>query len=260
MPIKAALGYFLFFIVAAYRCEASSIEEYVNLLNRSSEFVGPDGDIGKQEIAIVRDPVKIREIEQRTGREAGVIYQDRYWTWLNDPVQFPNGTYGVYGRMIWTHALKGPSGVAVLPVLSDGRVVLNRMFRHATRSWEFELPRGGVDEGETFVEAVIRETKEETGLVIDEVIFLGNMAPDSGMISAIVPIYLARVKLQEESKPEDSEAIAGIHAFTVEELRRGFREGYISIDLEGRQVNIPLRDPFLAFALLQMDIRKINIE
>lgn len=260
MSIKATLRYFLFFIVAACRCEGSSVEQYLNFLNTHAEFLGTHGDIGKQEIAIVGDPAKIREIEEITGREVGIIYQDKYWTWLNDPVQFPNGVYGVYGRMIWTHALKGPTGVAVLPVLSDGRLVLNRMFRHATRSWELELPRGGVDEGETLVEAAIRETKEETGLVIDEVVYLGNMAPDSGMTSAIVPIYLAKVRSRGESKPEDSEAIAGIHAFTIEELRKGFKEGYVSMDLDGKKMEIPLRDPFLAYALLQMDIRKITID
>ncbi|ADL18456.1 NUDIX hydrolase [Acidilobus saccharovorans 345-15] len=53
--------------------------------------------------------------------------------------------------------------VAVLPVLEDGRVILERQWRPATGSWVLEAPAGRVERGETPEEAAMRELEEETG-------------------------------------------------------------------------------------------------
>lgn len=44
------------------------------------------------------------------------------------------------------------------------KLVLIRQFRYPVNDYIYELPAGLVDEGETVVEAAIREMKEETGL------------------------------------------------------------------------------------------------
>jgi ADP-ribose pyrophosphatase len=128
---------------------------------------------------------------------------------------------------MWQQALRGLTGVAVMVVLPDGRIVLNRNYRHATRSWEYELPRGASEPGETIEAVALREVKEETGMVIDQLILLGEIAPDTGMVNAVVPVVMAKLMSQEEAAPEDSEAIAGIEAFTVKELKQGYIEGYL---------------------------------
>ena len=67
---------------------------------------------------------------------------------------------------------------------------------------------------------------------------------------------MARVFKQEEPTPEDSEAIAGIEAFSLDEIKKGFQLGYlVYVNKEGVRENVALRDPFLAFALLQAEIR-----
>ncbi|MGC9112918.1 NUDIX hydrolase [Acidilobus sp.] len=53
--------------------------------------------------------------------------------------------------------------VAVLPVLEDGRVILERQWRPATGSWVLEVPAGRVERGESPEEAAVRELEEETG-------------------------------------------------------------------------------------------------
>ena len=234
----------------------------------------PAGDHRKGEIEIVQDRAQIEAIEQgqirrwmkkgfseeraREWARTGVVAEDAYWIWLRDPVLFPSGSSGTYDRLLWKSALSGPPGAVVVPLLPDGRIVLNLNFRHATRSWEFELPRGGSLEGETAEETASRELREETGLEPQKLRLLGHLAPDTGALSSIVPVYAGWVAERQreraaesagESAPEDSEAIAGILGFTREELETGFQNGYLETPSHGR---VPLRDPFLAFALLQL--------
>lgn len=175
---------------------------------------------------------------------------DHYWIWLNDAVQFPNQTYGIYGRILWINSLKGPPGVAVMPVLPNGKIVLIRTFRHATRSWEYELPRGGVNPNETLEMAAAREVKEETGMIIEKLQLLGKIAIDSGTLNSVEPIFLAKIVREQNPARENSEVIASIDAFSIAELKKGLKEGYLSVTVENKVQKVPLRDPVLAYALL----------
>ena len=110
---------------------------------------------------------------------------------VRDAVYFPQGTPGTYDRLLWKSELIHQfPGVAVLPILPSGRIVLILNYRHATRSWELELPRGEIKSQETLEEAAFRELKEETGLVASSVAFLGKMATDTGVLSSVIPVLM----------------------------------------------------------------------
>jgi ADP-ribose pyrophosphatase len=234
-----------------------------------TDFVAkaPKGDHTQGEIEIVTEPAEVKKIEQiqhdrlikanRSEADAtlysrvGIVAQDQYWIWIRDAVVFPTGAKGTYNRLLWQGSIESPAGVAVLPVLPDGRIVLNYNFRHATRSWELELPRGAKKSNESVEDAALRELKEETGLETVSPTFLGSMAPDTGVLNSVIPVYLGRVVREGLSDQEYSEAIAGTIAFTKEELRSGLKDGFIVV--KGNKV--PLRDAFLTFALYQAEIR-----
>lgn len=231
------------------------IDSYFQLVNKyPSSFVSPTGDSTKGEIQIILDKNKMQEIELSTGRRVGVVAQDRFWIWVNDACRFPNGKYGVYGRMMWVKSLEGPSGVIVMPILPDGRIVLNYNFRHATRSWEIELPRGCVNKNEEIDDAARREVVEETGMMVGQLLKLGEMAVDTGMSNTIAIVYAAKVEEQLESHPEDSEAIAEIFSLSLSEIKQAFKLGYYEGPLGGEMVKVPFRDPFLAYAILLYEI------
>jgi 8-oxo-dGTP pyrophosphatase MutT (NUDIX family) len=65
---------------------------------------------------------------------------------------------------------RSPSGMAEKTtscgvIITDGRRLL---LGHATRSPRWDIPKGGVESGETLVEAACRELQEETGLIAPE--------------------------------------------------------------------------------------------
>lgn len=233
----------------------TSLNDYLALMAKYPSSLGPLGDVSKREIEIILDRDAIANIEAKTGRRVGIVAQDKYWIWINDACAFPSGQQGVYGRIKWTRELEGTAGVAVMPLLSDGRVVLNLNFRHATRSWEIELPKGLVEPGETTYEAAQRETLEETGMVVDNVRLLGEMVSDSGVAGTLVPVFVARVTAQQAAHQEDSEAIAEVFALTMDEIKEAFKAGFYRVLLNGETRAVPFRDPFLAYALLLYELK-----
>lgn len=227
-----------------------SRKKYLDLVAQYPHLVSPRGDATKGEIEILIDPEKMQEIEKNTGRDVGVQKQDAYWIWVNDACRFPNGKEGVYGRILWVGSLYSPQpAVAVMPILPDGRIVLNCNFRHATRSWEIELPRGLVNKGESLEVAAQREALEETGMVLDCVWELGRAPTDVGSMSLLLPVFAAKVLSQGPREQEDSEAIEEILALSQEEIQVAFEQGFYVVNIRGEEKKVPFRDPFLAYAL-----------
>ena len=76
--------------------------------------------------------------------------------------------------------------IAAAVIVQDGRLLLvQRRVTEGSLSWQ--LPAGAVEDGETFAEAAVRETGEETGLVVAAVTTLGERVhPDTGRLIGYV--------------------------------------------------------------------------
>lgn len=225
-------------------------DDYLKLYHLYPNAVGPLGDYTKQEVQIITDPKLMSEVEDATGCKVGIIAEDRHWIWLNDAVIFPNGERGVHGRMLWVTSLQGCPGVAVMPVLPDGKIALICEYRHATRSWQYAIPRGRTLKGESQEETGKRQVLEKTGMVAADLEFLGTITPNSGMSNIFVPVYKAKVMEQKLQSLDNCEANSHVGFFTINEIIEGFRRGYMTRIENGKECQIPIHDPYLSFALL----------
>ena len=90
----------------------------------------------------------------------GIIAEDSYLYWIRDAVVFPSGLSGTYDRILWKSSLNGPPGIVIAPTIHK-KILVNLNYRHATRSWEVELPRGLRHKDETLLEASERELHQE---------------------------------------------------------------------------------------------------
>ncbi len=97
----------------------------------------------------------------------------------------------------------------VLPITTDGRVVLIKQFRFGSQEISLELPGGIVDEGETPEEAVTRELEEETGYRAGRVVKLGayrsNPAHFTNRVHAFVALDCDPV---HDGHPDGSEDLS----------------------------------------------------
>lgn len=89
------------------------------------------------------------------------------------------------------YILNYPDYVNALAVTTENKIILNRQYRHGTQQTKLELPSGTVDEGETPLEAIARELKEETGYVFRKIILTGKVCPNPANHSNFAYSYLA---------------------------------------------------------------------
>jgi ADP-ribose pyrophosphatase YjhB (NUDIX family) len=183
----------------------------------------------------------------------GVVCEDQFWLWIRDVVISPQGYKHTYNRIVWKCDLERIGGAAALPIILEDenkKIIVQLAFRHATNSWEFEMPRGGSKANETSMDTAKREILEETGYETDNLVSLGSITPDSGLTASIVPIFLGKVTIEKETKQDKTEAIKGKYAFNLAELMEGLKRGYMEVEINEKITQVPIRDPFLAYALL----------
>jgi ADP-ribose pyrophosphatase len=164
-----------------------SRERYRSLLAaRPALARNPKGGItvvsGPSDTARIEAVMAERFAAQGLPREwarAGIFYEDPYIILLRDAVIFPDGKPGLYHRVIARH--DDPTGVAVLGRY-DGKIVLVRHFRHPSRTWHLEIPRGAVGADEDPAHVAHLEISEEIGGTIRSLRRLGLLHGASALM------------------------------------------------------------------------------
>ncbi len=100
-----------------------------------------------------------------------------------------------------------PEGACVLPMLGD-RILLLREYRYPVRSWQYSIPGGLIDPGESPSEAAVRELREETGYDVEELIPLGAIYSSFGSSDEKIHLFMARCGNKGEAEREPGEKIA----------------------------------------------------
>jgi ADP-ribose pyrophosphatase len=206
----------------------SDLAAYLSLAkDRPELFHNPPGaafEILLRESDIRQAEERAAERLQKAGAsvewaQVGVAFRDQYVLLLRDAVRFPDGSLGTYIRTVPPeHRFPG---VVILPVWR-GQVLLIRHFRHATRAWHLEIPRGfGMDADAR--QSARHELKEEIGATKVNLVDLGEAYTDAGIDSSTVIFFYATV--DSYGKPELDEGITDILPTSVTEFERMIGDG-----------------------------------
>ena len=94
---------------------------------------------------------------EETELEAHTVWRGAFLDVRQDRVALPDGSTGQ--REYIVH----PGAVMVVPILDDGRLVVERQWRYPLRRAMLEFPAGKLEAGEPVLACAIRELIEETG-------------------------------------------------------------------------------------------------
>ena len=123
------------------------------------------------------------------------------WTWLSseylirrpwltarrDHVRLPSGV-----EMQEYYVLEYPDWVNIIALTTEGKMVLERQYRHARRLVGWELPAGVIEAGEEPLQAAQREILEETGFTGGEWEHFMTICPNAGACTNVSHTFVAR--------------------------------------------------------------------
>ena len=84
-----------------------------------------------------------------------------------------------------------PESVAVVPILDNKYIYLIKQYRYAIEQYSWEIPAGGVNEGESIQQAALRELSEETSFDADVVEYLFSFYPSNAMSNEKIHLFMA---------------------------------------------------------------------
>lgn len=157
--------------------------------------------------------------EQRNHSE--LLFKGRFLEARRDTVDLPDGKSAT--REYVVH----PGAVVVIPLLDDGRVVLERQFRYPVGQVMVEFPAGKLDPGEDPLVCGRRELLEETGYRAREWARAGAMHLAVAYSTEIIHIYFARGLTAGERQLDPGEFL-DVFAATPEALAGWCRDGTVT--------------------------------
>lgn len=130
------------------------------------------------------------------------VYRNPWIRVREDRVIRPDGQEGIYG-VVETRVATGV--VALTPELE---VYLVGQYRYPLQAYSWEIIEGGADEGETPLEAMKRELREEAGLVAARWTPLGDEVHLTNCHSSEVGyFYVAEDLTEVEAEPDGTEVL-----------------------------------------------------
>lgn len=118
-------------------------------------------------------------------------------------------------------------GAAVIPITSEGKVIMVRQYRNAIDRYTLEIPAGAFDsENETEIECVRRELEEETGYKARTIEWLITTRSMVAFSNEKVEIYVAKDLIPSKQHLDDQEDI-DLEYYSMDELKEKIFNGDI---------------------------------
>lgn len=149
------------------------------------------------------------------------VYGGIFLKMKRDKVSLPDGQEAV--REYLTH----PGAVAIVALLDDGRVLLERQYRYPITKTCIEIPAGKLDPNEDHLLCAQRELEEETGYSAKRWSYIRRIHPVISYSTEFIDIYLAEGLVSGKSHLDEEEFL-DVFAAPLEQLIAWVEEGEIT--------------------------------
>jgi len=150
-----------------------------------------------------------------------VMYQNPWMTVHEDKVLMPSGKEGIYGF------IESKPGVFIIALTDNNKIYLIESFRYPTQKWQWELPTGGIEKGDTPLESAKHELAEELSMTAETWTHVNTFGPSSnGFMNDVQDVFVAEgLHESKEKHAEEFEAIRAARAVTTEEIMTMIKNG-----------------------------------
>lgn len=149
------------------------------------------------------------------------VYRGHFLDVRRDEVRLPTGRHAA--REYIVH----PGAAMIVPVLDDGRLVLERQYRYPLGRAMIEFPAGKIDAGEPSFACAVRELREETGYTAAQWAFAGTLHNAIAYSDEHIDIWFARGLTPGASRLDDGEFL-DVFTATLDELDDWARSGRLT--------------------------------
>ena len=139
------------------------------------------------------------------------VYKGRFLDVRRDRIRLPDGATA--SREYIVH----PGAVMIVPLLADGRVVVERQWRYPLSRAMLEFPAGKLEMGEDPLHCAVRELAEETGYRAAEWASAGFMNNAIAYSDEAIHIWFARGLMAGERHLDAGEFLE-VHEASADEL------------------------------------------
>jgi ADP-ribose pyrophosphatase len=149
------------------------------------------------------------------------LLQGHFLHAVRDQVRLPNG------RTANREYIIHPGAVMVIPLFDDGRVLMERQYRHPMGRVMVEFPAGKLDPGEAILDCARRELLEETGTRAREWARAGVLHPVISYSTEFIEVWFAR-GLSQGERSLDEEEFLDLFTTTPEQVLQWCMDGTIT--------------------------------
>ncbi len=130
------------------------------------------------------------------------VYSNPWMSLREDQVIRPDGKPGIYS------VIEARTATGVIALTPEKEVYLVGQYRYPTETYSWEIVEGGTDDGESAVQAIKRELKEEAGLLADNWHELGERVHISNCFSAeVARLFVATGLTKTQRAPDGTEVL-----------------------------------------------------
>jgi ADP-ribose pyrophosphatase len=158
---------------------------------------------------------------EETELSSSRVYEGGFLKVNRDRVRLPDGSESM--REYVVH----PGAAVMVPLLDDGRILVERQFRYPLRRVFVEMPAGKRDSGESFLATAMRELLEETGYVAAQWAKMTTLHPAIGFATEEMEVWLCR-GLRHRGQQLDQHEFLEIEAVTLDWLLEQVHSGLIT--------------------------------
>ena len=147
------------------------------------------------------------------------IFEGRVISVQVDDVELPNG------KQSKRELVKHPGAVAIIPITSEGKIVMVKQFRKPLEKEIIEIPAGKLEEGELPEVTARRELEEETGYTTNELEYIQSFYTSPGFADEILYVYVTNeLKAMTEKAALDEDEFVELMEVTLEEAEQLIKE------------------------------------